>query len=138
MDIAHDFRNRYKNFMTAKTKGPSKGNTAPATTAAPITITQANIYVAKHFPAWQQVILDSLRKLYAVNNTFPDNKVILAEINTKEEVKKYLKKAMPFVAYLKEQVNKKGLSALNSALDFDEFQVLVTNAQYLRNTLQVI
>ncbi len=42
------------------------------------------------------------------------------------------------VAYLKEQVNKKGLSALNSALDFDEFQVLVTNAQYLRNTLQVI
>ncbi len=68
---------------------------------------------------------------------------------------------MPFVAYLKvnfafrfrymnfvnfihlkffqkkEQVSKKGLSALNSALDFDEFKVLETNSQYLRNTLQV-
>lgn len=38
---------------------------------------------------------------------------------------------------MKEQVNKKGLSALNSALDFDEFKVLETNIQYLRNTLQV-
>lgn len=37
----------------------------------------------------------------------------------------------------KEQVNKKGLSALNSALDFNEFKVLETNSQYLRNTLQV-
>jgi hypothetical protein len=37
----------------------------------------------------------------------------------------------------KEQVSKKGLSALNSALDFDEFKVLETNSQYLRNTLQV-
>lgn len=64
MDIAHDFRNRYKNFMTAKTKAPAKG-TAPAP-SAPISITQATIYVAKHFPTWQQIILDSLRNLYSV------------------------------------------------------------------------
>ncbi len=77
------------------------GNKTATVAATPVTVNQANIYVSKHFPAWQQIILDSLRKLYSVNNSFPDNKVILAEINTKEEVKKYQKKSMPFVAYLK-------------------------------------
>ena len=44
---------------------------------------------------------------------------------------------MPFVAYLKEQVQKKGLNALNTTLDFNEYEILQTNAKYLENTLQV-
>jgi len=46
-------------------KTPAKG-AAPAPPPAAVSVTRANIYVAKHFPAWQQVILDSLRKLYSV------------------------------------------------------------------------
>ena len=69
--------------------------------------------------------------------TFPDNKTISAELNAKEELKKYQKKVMPFVAYLKEQANAKGVSALNSTLDFDEFDTLNINNKYLVNTLQV-
>ena len=44
---------------------------------------------------------------------------------------------MPFVAYLKEQANAKGSSALNSTLDFNEFDTLNINNKYLVNTLQV-
>jgi len=44
---------------------------------------------------------------------------------------------MPFVAYLKEQAQRKGLSALNTTLDFNEYEVLKTNEKYLEHTLQV-
>ena len=92
-----------------------------------------------------------------MNKSFPENKEILAELNKIDDLKKFMKKAMPFASYLKvssirlilqfkpglifiwkkEQVSKKGLSALNSTLDFDEFQLIDSNSKYLQNTLQV-
>ena len=45
---------------------------------------------------------------------------------------------MPFVAYLKEQAQKKGVTCLNQTLDFDEFSIIQTNLKYLQTTLQVI
>ena len=82
---------------------------------------KAVITVAKTFPVWQKIILDRLQELYKVkfhifilnfyshcffcfeklNNGFPENKTIAEEFNNKEELKKYKKKVMPFVAYLK-------------------------------------
>ena len=44
---------------------------------------------------------------------------------------------MPFVAFVKDQVVKKGANALNSAIDFDEYETLVTNLIYLQETLKV-
>ena len=92
MDIAHEFRIRYKNFIAAKSKVnfkkslksslfivfisfaylkastvKSKDKEAPAQPAAPPAITGATIYVSKTFPQWQQLILDSLKKLYSVS-----------------------------------------------------------------------
>lgn len=135
MEAAHEFRNRQKSFALAKSKG--KGKDAAAEKPAQTNPVKGTIFVAKTYPLWQQIILDTLKRMYTANNSFPDNKSILAELNSKEELKKFQKKVMPFVAYIKEQAIKKGVSCLNQTLDFDEFEVLNTNLKYLQNTLQV-
>jgi leucyl-tRNA synthetase len=132
MDAVHDFRNRQKTFSAAKSK--SKDKSAAAEQTHP---TKGNIFVAKTYPRWQQIVLDTLKSMYSVGNCFPDNKTISVELGKKEELKKFQKKVMPFVAFLKEQVQKKGLTCLNQTLDFDELDVLKTNAKYLQTTLQL-
>lgn len=138
MDTAHEFRNRYKNFISAKTKGGKKAPKDAPPAEIP-EVNKATIFVAKTFPQWQQIILDTLKAMYSENNnSFPaDNKLILNQLTGKEELKKYMKKVMPFVAFLKDQTNKKGPSALNTAIDFDEYKTLETNLTYLRETLKL-
>lgn len=139
METAHEFRNRYKNFIQAKTKGGKGKPAKDAPPPEPIKVTKATIYVAKTFPQWQQVVLDTMKAIYSENqNNFPDdNKVILNQLKEREEVKKYMKKVMPFVAFVKEQVIKKGPNALNSAIDFDELNTLTTSIKYLQDTLKL-
>jgi leucyl-tRNA synthetase len=132
MDAVHDFRNRQKTFSIAKSK--SKDKSAANEQTHP---TKGSIFVAKTYPRWQQIVLDTLKSMYSVGNCFPDNKTISVELGKKEELKKFQKKVMPFVAFLKEQVQKKGLNCLNQTLDFDELEVLKTNAKYLQATLQL-
>jgi len=67
----------------------------------------------------------------------PDNKVLSTTFAGKAELKKYMKRVMPFVQLVKEKMETVGLSALNLTLDFDEFHVLETNKEYLKNTLGV-
>lgn len=67
----------------------------------------------------------------------PDNKVIAAELNTKAELKKYMKRVMPFVQATREKMDTLGVAALNLTLDFDEVEVLKINQDYLRSTLDV-
>lgn len=60
------------------------------------------VYVAKEYPPWQKNVLVTLRKMYNENNsTFPENKAIMAALKSDDSVKKYMKKLMPFVAYIK-------------------------------------
>ena len=64
--------------------------------------TQGVVYVAKEYPPWQQVVLKTLREMYTQNNnTFPENKEIMNALKTNADVKKHMKKLMPFVAHLK-------------------------------------
>lgn len=62
---------------------------------------RGKIYVAKTFPEWQQIVLDALKAKFLENNGFPDNKTVAAEFGKNEKLKKFQKKVMPFVAYLK-------------------------------------
>ena len=55
----------------------------------------------------------------------------------KPELKKFMKKVMPFVAWTKERVAQQGLSVLDLTLDFDEKSVLESNLDYLLNNLQL-
>lgn len=54
-----------------------------------------------------------------------------------QELKKYMKRLMPFVQVIREKIQLVGLNAFNLTLDFDEFKVLQDNKKYLENTLDV-
>ncbi|XP_018341238.1 PREDICTED: leucine--tRNA ligase, cytoplasmic [Trachymyrmex septentrionalis] len=132
IDAAHTFRILLKNYMI-----PKKSKTKNDIT----NIEKPNhgiIWVAKTYPPWQSVILETMREMYCKNgNKLPDNKVLSTTFAGKAELKKYMKRVMPFVQLVKEKMETVGLSALNLTLDFDEFHVLETNKQYLKNTLGI-
>merc|ERR1712062_882081 len=67
----------------------------------------------------------------------PDNKVVSQKLGAMPELKKFMKKVMPFVAWTKERVAAQGLSVLDLTLEFDEKQVLEDNLAYLLNNLQL-
>lgn len=63
--------------------------------------------------------------------------MLSVELSSKAELKKYLKRVMPFVQMVREKMDVHGLQALSLTLEFDEAQVLEQNKEYLENTLDV-
>ncbi|KAE8614630.1 hypothetical protein XENTR_v10008247 [Xenopus tropicalis] len=130
-ETAHDLRLRLKNYMA-----PAKGKKVDK--QPPQKPSHCTIYVAKNYPPWQHKTLLTLRKHYEANaGQLPDNKVIATELNALPELKKYMKRVMPFVAMIKENLEKKGLRVLDLELEFDEQTVLLENIVYLTNSLEL-
>ncbi|XP_067900003.1 leucine--tRNA ligase, cytoplasmic isoform X2 [Heterodontus francisci] len=131
METAHDVRLRAKSYMVAG-KG-KKGDAKP--TQKP---SHCSIYVAKNYPPWQHTTLLLLRKHYEKNGgQLPDNKIIAGELKDLPELKKYMKRVMPFVAMVKENLEKNGSRVLDLELEFDERSVLMENIVYLTNSLEL-
>ncbi|MBZ3870364.1 Leucine--tRNA ligase, cytoplasmic [Sciurus carolinensis] len=131
MEVAHDLRLRLKNYMMP-TKG-KKTDKQPSQRPSHCTI-----YVAKNYPPWQHTTLLVLRNHFeASGGKLPDNKVIANELGNLPELKKYMKKVMPFVAMIKENVEKMGPRVLDLQLEFDEQAVLMENIVYLTNSLEL-
>ncbi|XP_017276725.1 leucine--tRNA ligase, cytoplasmic [Kryptolebias marmoratus] len=131
METAHDLRLRLKAYMLPpkNKKGDSKPPAKPS---------HCNIYVAKSYPPWQHSALSLLGKHYKSNNrVLPDNKVIASELGALPELKKYMKRVMPFVAMIKENLEKNGPRVLDLELEFDERTVLMENLVYLTNSLEL-
>ncbi|XP_071500839.1 LOW QUALITY PROTEIN: leucine--tRNA ligase, cytoplasmic-like [Diadema antillarum] len=127
MDTAHELRLRVKSMSQSKKKG------APAQKP-----THGTIFVAKNFPPWQDSVMTKMKALYERNqNSFPDNKVILNELKSVESLKKFMKRVMPFVQHIKENVAVKGPRAMETTMDFDEIDILQSNLEYLTNTLEL-
>ncbi|XP_054481364.1 leucine--tRNA ligase, cytoplasmic [Anoplopoma fimbria] len=131
METAHDLRLRLKAYMQPpkSKKGDSKPPAKPS---------HCNIYVSKSYPPWQHSALSLLGKHYKSNNgALPDNKVIASELGALPELKKYMKRVMPFVAMIKENLEKNGPRVLDLELEFDERVVLMENLVYLTNSLEL-
>ncbi|XP_045894902.1 leucine--tRNA ligase, cytoplasmic isoform X1 [Micropterus dolomieu] len=131
METAHDLRLRLKAYMQPpkSKKGDSKPPAKPS---------HCTIYVAKSYPPWQHSALSLLGKHYKSNNgALPDNKVIANELGALPELKKYMKRVMPFVAMIKENLEKNGPRVLDLELEFDERTVLMENLVYLTNSLEL-
>jgi len=123
MDIIREFRLKLKSYMAPpkSKKGPAAGPVEPPT--------HATVYVARTYPPWQCVVLDTLREMYSKGPV--DNKEVSVALGKREEVKKFMKKVMPFVAFTKEKVATNGMSALDTSLPWDERVVLQENIEIL-------
>ncbi|XP_061279845.1 leucine--tRNA ligase, cytoplasmic isoform X2 [Bos javanicus] len=131
MEVAHDLRLRLKNYMM-----PAKGKKTDK--QPPEKPSHCTIYVAKNYPSWQHITLSVLRNHFESNSgKLPDNKVIAGELGSLPELKKYMKKVMPFVAMIKENLEKMGPRVLDLQLEFDEQAVLMENIVYLTNSLEL-
>ncbi|XP_061818551.1 leucine--tRNA ligase, cytoplasmic-like isoform X2 [Nerophis lumbriciformis] len=131
METAHDLRLRLKAYMLPpkNKKSDSKPPSKPS---------HCTIYVARSYPPWQHSALSLLGKHYKSNSgVLPDNKVIATELGALAELKKYMKKVMPFVAMIKENLEKNGPRVLDLELEFDERAVLMENLVYLTNSLEL-
>nr|XP_045745492.1 leucine--tRNA ligase, cytoplasmic [Mirounga angustirostris] len=131
MEVAHDLRLRLKNYMM-----PAKGKKTDK--QPPQKPSHCTIYVAKNYPSWQHTTLSVLRDHFEANSgKLSDNKVIASELGNLPELKKYMKKVMPFVAMIKENLEKMGPRVLDLQLEFDEQAVLMENIVYLTNSLEL-
>lgn len=131
MEVAHDLRLRLKNYMM-----PAKGKKTDK--QPPQKPSHCTIYVAKNYPSWQHTTLSVLRHHFQNNNgKLPDNKILATELGSLSELKKYMKKVMPFVAMIKENLEKVGPRVLDLQLEFDEQAVLMENIVYLTNSLEL-
>ncbi|CAM5999081.1 unnamed protein product [Sphagnum balticum] len=99
VEASHSFRLRLKAFAVAKSKDKKATSTKP---------THGTIYVAKKFPKWQSIILNTLKQSCEENGgKLPENSVIAAKL------------------------------VFNETTAFDEIQVLQENLSYLTSTLDL-
>ncbi|XP_065207931.1 leucine--tRNA ligase, cytoplasmic isoform X2 [Planococcus citri] len=133
MEAAHSFRLQKKNyFQVVSRKNKNAASTPPEKP------NKAVIWIAKTFPPWQSTVLSVILELYQKNaSTMPDNKTISAALNPKAELKRHMKKVMPFVQAVKQKAEQMGIAALQQNLSFDEHEVLRINLNYLKNTLEL-
>ena len=117
---------------------------------APEIPTHATIYVAKEYPAWQAACLKLLKEGLDKNGKLSENKEIAAQLKTVPEVKKFMKKVMPYVQMVKGKMNfvfelftKKieryeliGERALSLTSPFDEMEILNESIDYIQATLE--
>ncbi|XP_011499345.1 PREDICTED: leucine--tRNA ligase, cytoplasmic [Ceratosolen solmsi marchali] len=132
MDAAHLFRVRLINYKTQKMKKQKCPMMSVEKPSAGI------IYAAKTWPLWQSLILTSMKNLYIkYGYNLPENKIIAIELKNKDELKKHMKKVMPFVQMVKKKFDIVGIDAFNETLDFNEIDVLSSSLEYLRTTLDL-
>jgi len=117
-DISHTFRKRR-----------SKASADPMS---------GTIYFAKEFPEWQSTILTKMKEMYKANgNILPGNKDICKALSGIAELKKFMKKSMPFAQTVREKLDVIGEKAFENTVEFDEQKVIRESLEYLEDTLSL-
>eukprot|EP01128_Nolandella_sp_AFSM9_P003679 TRINITY_DN1607_c0_g1_i1.p1 TRINITY_DN1607_c0_g1~~TRINITY_DN1607_c0_g1_i1.p1 ORF type:complete len:1025 (-),score=354.49 TRINITY_DN1607_c0_g1_i1:151-3225(-) len=94
--------------------------------------TGARIYFSTEQPTWVTSTVSILKELYAKGEEIFANKSEVAKaLRGDAELKKNMKKVMPFAAKMVAVVLEKGESALNLEIGFDEKETLEENVDYL-------
>ena len=94
--------------------------------------------MAEKYHGWQEIVLVKLKELYNESeNTLPEGKEIFQSLKAVSELGPYLKKVMPFVQMLKDNLGLKKAAALDIVLPFNEKNVLQAHKVYLASTLKV-
>ncbi|CAB3368878.1 Hypothetical predicted protein [Cloeon dipterum] len=133
MDTAHAFRLHLKSYMHQLQK-PRKGADPVEKAEKP---TKGVVWVAKTFPPWQSAVLTTMKKLHNEHKGLPDNKVVSSTLGALPELKKYMKRVMPFAQAAREKMEKIGVEAFDLTLDFSEQEVITTHQVYLASTLEL-
>jgi leucyl-tRNA synthetase len=127
-DSTHEFRLRKTRLTQAKGKKGAEPAKPP---------THGMIWVAKTYPPWQSTILNTLKSYFTKDGALPDNKILSIDFHNCADLKKYMKKVMPFVQMVRSSMAKKGVKALDVTMEFDEKNILEECMEYLKSTLNV-
>ncbi|XP_064636547.1 leucine--tRNA ligase, cytoplasmic-like isoform X2 [Lineus longissimus] len=127
-DSSHEFRLRKARLTQAKGKKGAEQTKPP---------THATIWVAKTYPPWQSTILTTMKSYFTKDGALPDNKVLSSDFRNCADLKKYMKKVMPFVQMVRANLEKKGVKALDTTMEYDEKMILEECMEYLRSTLNL-
>uniref|UniRef100_A0A915I6H1 leucine--tRNA ligase n=1 Tax=Romanomermis culicivorax TaxID=13658 RepID=A0A915I6H1_ROMCU len=125
-NVVHEFRLRLKTYSQPKGKKPAA--TQPS---------YATIYVADCYPAWQAKVLTEIKNQFEATKAMPDNKELLLVLQSSAEIRKYMKKVMPFVQMIKDSFCKNGFHALDLTYELDAEDILKQNIEYLLGTLEL-
>jgi len=130
-DVCHKFRLRKDAFEAVL----RKSGKSPKDTKL-----KATIYVAKEFPVWQQLVLDNMKSIFEASDRkqCPDNKLLAQSLGKIDQLKKYMKKTMPFAEIRRRMFSEHGESSFDkNHRTIDECSVLEKSYEYLKSTLGV-
>ncbi|XP_063900426.1 leucine--tRNA ligase, cytoplasmic-like [Zophobas morio] len=124
-NVANEIRGKLLELQEQKKKHNTK-----------ISPKKVTIYVAKEYKNEKKKLLDLMCKLYHEDpEVFNNKKAMLELIRCDSELKPFLPKLMPLVAFTQEEVKKKGPRVLSTEACFDEYEFLNIVKDYLKRTL---
>jgi len=128
-DVSHSLSAALVN-RDKKKKGPAEPSKKP---------NQVNLYVAKAFPRWKEIVLELLQKAFDPATSTCADSVMKQDIPNSAELQSFNKgKQVPqFAAMVREEAKTKGAAAFALAMPYDEEAVLRDNLSYLCSTLGV-
>merc|ERR1712176_1010477 len=93
-----------------------------------------NLYISDNVPQWQETILTICKNLIMKTedkSSWPDMKAISKDLKGALD-KKYMKKAMPFVAAVRDNFLLNGISALDHSCAYNQRALLEQNIRYIK------
>lgn len=101
-------------------------------------VTEAEITVSLEYPAWVRGTLEYLQTVFDVEkNALPADNVILDHLKIQKELQPHMKKMMSLIIELKNEIQSKGVGALQLKMPFDEKELLEASMKYITYTLEV-